>query len=185
MNIVELPPITAADRETEDLFFLKTNVCDRCGATFETSRRSRLCALCAGPQATVRCPGCNVEHQVPVLAPHKLCKCCTVDLELTASSLRARLDLAQAAADNAWTRLDADLAHADDADRERYDAACERAAEWEAERWARARDAAIAKDDGLSPLLAARLAWDDAATALDRVKAEVERGLEEVERARG
>lgn len=184
MNTVPLPPITRAERETEDMFFLHANVCTRCGATFETSRRSRLCAICAGPQATVRCPGCDLGHQVPVLAAHKLCKACCVDLELTASALRARLDAAQFAADEAWTRLDADLAHADATDRARYDAACEKAATWGADRWARARDAAIAKGDGLSPLLAARLAWDEAAVALDAARAAVAYGLEEVERAR-
>lgn len=187
------PPLFGTEPITDDddLFDLIEQTCTDCGATFSTSRRATRCALCAslrsgevGP-ATVLCPGCGVEHQVPVLAPHKLCKCCTVDLEMTAGALRARLDAAQAAADEAWERMDADLAHADDSDRARYDAACERAAEWEADRWARARDAAIAKGDGLSPLLVARLRLDDAVLALDRAKAEVALGLDEVERAQG
>lgn len=42
----------------------------------------------------------------------------------------------------------------------------------------------MCNSDGLSPLLAARLAWDEAALALDRVRHEVELGLAEIERAR-
>lgn len=176
--------------EQDNLFTLTAQTCADCGSTFESSRRNTRCALCAslrtgqvGP-AVVQCPACGLEHKVPVLAPHKLCVCCLSDLVLTKMSLESTLNAAQCRADEAWLRLDADLAHADATDRARYDAACEKAAEWDADRWARARDAAIAKGDGLSPLLTARAAWDEAATALDRVRAEVELGLAEVERAK-
>ena len=171
--------ITATD-PTIDLFTLRTNICGDCGASFETSRPARLCALCAGPRATVACPACGLEHQVPVLAPTKLCGPCRVDPVMTRMSLESRLAAAQCRADEAWLRLDADVAHADAADRARYDAACEKAAEWSPERWAKARDAAIAKGDGLSPLLTARQRWDEAAATLDQVRAAVEVGLEEV-----
>ena len=42
----------------------------------------------------------------------------------------------------------------------------------------------MCNSDGLPPLLAARLAWDEAAEALDRTRHEVELGLAEVEAAR-
>jgi hypothetical protein len=187
MKVVDLPPITAAEREQDDLFVTRTLVCGGCGAEFTTTnpRAAARCAECnAGLKVKVVCPACGVETIIGLLAATKLCAPCQVDLEWTTTALRVRLDHAQAAADAAWTRLDADLAHADPIDRARYDAALERAAEWSAERWSKARDAAIAKGDGLSPLLAARLAWDDAAAALDREKAAVALGLDEVERAR-
>jgi hypothetical protein len=175
--------------EPDDLFTLSTHTCTDCGQAFESSRPAHRCAMCTalrsgdvGP-ATVVCPGCGAEHKVPILADHKLCGPCRADLVLTKMALESTLNAAQCRADEAWLRLDADLAHADAADRARYDAAMERAAEWGAERWQRARDAAIAKADGLSPLLAARRAWDEAAAALDQVRSDVQLGLEEVERA--
>lgn len=187
MNILPLPPITRAERDQDDLFVTRTLVCGGCGAEFTTTnpRAADRCAECnAGLKVKVICPACRVETIIGLLADIKLCAPCQVDLVMTAGALRARLDAAQTAADAAWEHLGADLAHADDADRARYDAACEKAAEWASDRWVRARDTAIAKGDGLSPLLAARAAWDDAATALDKVKAEVQAGLEEVERAK-
>lgn len=171
--------------------------CADCGAQFETSRRSTYCALCVslragqvGP-ATVQCPGCGMEHQIPVLAPHKLCKCCVVDLEMTAGALRARLEQAEQALDEALTRLDADLAHANAGDHARYEAAVEargsglwrgeaRPAAFFAQQW----QTAIARNDGLSPLLRARLAYDAAGEAWETAQREVAIGLEECERAR-
>lgn len=176
--------------EDDDLFILIPQTCADCGQPFQTSRRNTHCATCTslragqvGP-ATVMCPACRVDHQVPILAKHKLCGPCGADLVMTKMHLESTLNYAQCHTDEAWLRLDADLAHADEADRARYDAAMERAAEWPLTRWQRARDAAIAKADGLAPLLAARLAWDVAAATLDRVRAEVAEGLAEVERAR-
>lgn len=109
--------------EARDLFTLTRNTCDRCGAAFETGRPSRLCALCAGPRACVACPVCELEHDVPVLASHKLCKACAADMTMTLAMTQARLDDAHAAWLAADERLQADYAHADDATQARYDAA--------------------------------------------------------------
>jgi hypothetical protein len=121
--------LTLLDEDIDDLFALRPQTCADCGATFETSRRASRCALCAslrsgqvGP-ATVVCPVCDLEHQIPILAPHKLCGPCRVDLVMTLASARARLEDAQAAADRLSARLDADAAHADDATRARFEAA--------------------------------------------------------------
>lgn len=174
-----------------DLFDLYDHTCADCGSLYQTShRRSTYCALCAslrtGPvgAATVVCPGCQVKHNIPILAPTKLCGPCRIDLDITASALRCQLDAAQHSADTAYDRLSAALAHATPEARVRYDGACERCVEWSTERWQRARDAAIAKGDDLSPLLAAQLAWAVAAVALDCARAEVDSGLAAVEDAR-
>lgn len=124
------PPLFGTEPvEDDDLFVLKTQTCTDCGETFKASRRSPRCALCAslrsgqvGP-ATVQCPVCDLEHQIPILAPHKLCKCCSADMAMTLASARARLEDAQAAADRLSARLDADVAHADEATRARFEAA--------------------------------------------------------------
>lgn len=175
---------TLLDQDIDTLFALRTNTCARCGASFQTSRPARLCALCAGPQATVGCPACGVEHRVPVLAPHKLCPPCLVDLDMTEAALRARLAQADAAYTEAATRLDADLAHADEADVARYQAALAQEAAWGPERFARNVAAAIAKGDGLSPLLRQLLAMRAADAAAGVETAAVWIGLGEVERAR-
>lgn len=175
--------------EQDNLFTLTRQTCADCGQTFEASRRSPRCALCAslrtgqvGP-AVVQCPACGLEHKVPVLAPHKLCACCLVDLEMTAGALRARLAAADAAYTDAVTRLDADLAHADERDQARYRAALAQEDTWGPERFGRNVAAAIARGDGLSPLLSSLLAMRAANDAAGVVAREVWAGLAEVERA--
>ena len=183
---METTQLNLLDETPDDLFALTTHVCADCGQSFATSRGAKRCATCASLRtgavgaATVVCPACQVEHQIPILAPTKLCQACRADPVMTRMTLESNLAYAQCHADEAWLKLDATLAHADPTDYARYDAACEKAAAWPSDRWQRARDAAIAKGDGLSPLLAARLAWDDAATALDQVRAEVVQGLAEI-----
>jgi hypothetical protein len=144
----------------DDLFALTTHTCVDCGASFSTSRRATRCALCAslasgavGP-ATVVCPGCDVTHQIAVLAPHKFCRDCAADLPATLDRLLAEADALSA-------RLDADVAHADEATQARFSAAVQmlhtgelggRGLSLEQVRaaWAKAR----AKGDDLSALLA-------------------------------
>lgn len=117
------------DDDGDDLFILHTQTCADCGVTFQTSRRNRQCAICASLRtgqvgaATVVCPVCGVEHQVPILAPHKLCKDCGTDLELTKVDALSRLREAQEAASALSTRLDADVAHADEPTQARFQAA--------------------------------------------------------------
>jgi hypothetical protein len=175
--------ITATDDPTTELFTDRTLVCGGCGETFTTTnpRARERCALCnAGLKVKVVCPVCDLEHAAPLLADTKLCGPCRVDLVMTLSSAHARLRDAQAAADAAHTRLGADLAHADDRDRDRYDAARTLAETGElngrgyteaqrAAAWQRALD----RGDGLSALLAAWDAWSAAAAALDQARAAV------------
>lgn len=179
-----------AEYATDDLFTLTAQTCADCGQSFEASRRSSRCAPCAslrtgqvGP-ATVACPACGLEHKVPVLAPHKLCACCLSDLVLTEGALRSRLAAADALYTDAATRLEADLAHADEKDAARYRAALAQEEGWGPERFARNVAAAIARGDGLSPLLSSLLRMRAANDAAGLVAEEVWRGLQEVERAR-
>lgn len=115
------------DDEPDSLFDLIPQSCADCGQSFAASRRARWCALCAalrsgqvGP-ASVVCPGCGVAHQVPVLAPTKLCGPCRVDPALTLAGARAREEQARAAWLALDERLQADYAHADDALRTRFE----------------------------------------------------------------
>jgi hypothetical protein len=167
--------------DADDLFDLHPHTCADCGESFATSSRTATrCASCAslrsgqvGP-ATVQCPACGKEHQIPVLSPTKLCGPCRLDPVMTLAACRARLDAAQAESDAAWERQIADLAHADEKDRARYDAAVElrttgalngktyppalRSAAWHN---------ALAAADGLSPLLAGYDRWQAAVVALE------------------
>lgn len=174
---------------TADLFTLQSNVCDRCGATFETGRRSRFCALCAGPRATVQCPACDLTHEVPILAPHKLCLSCSADMEMTLASARVRFDQAKEQADALSVQLDADVAHADEKTRERFAAAVaarftgqlgdrQLTTDQVSAAWAKA----LERGDDLSPLLdlydraqAAALAQLKAAEAVRAVEEAIER----------
>jgi hypothetical protein len=145
---------------TDDLFTLHTHTCVDCGETFATSHPATRCALCASLRtgqvgaATVQCPGCDVEHQIAILAPHKFCRDCAADLPATLDRLLAEADALAA-------RLDADVAHADAATQARFSAAVQmlhtgelggRGLSLEQVRaaWAKAR----AKGDDLSALLA-------------------------------
>ena len=115
--------------EQDNLFALVDQTCADCGTAFSTSRRTARCALCASLRsgqvgaATVECPACGVEHQVPVLAPTKLCGPCRLDPLLTLAGAQARLDAAREAWLAVDERLQADYAHADTKLQARYDAA--------------------------------------------------------------
>lgn len=174
--------------ETDDLFTLTAQTCTDCGQPFESSRRSPRCALCASLRsgqvgaATVVCVACELEHQIPILAPTKLCGPCRLDPAITASSLRARLAAADAAYADTVARLDADLAHATATDVARYRAALSQEAAWGPERFGRNVQAAITRGDGLAPLLVALIASRQAHDAAGRIAEEVWRGLNELDR---
>lgn len=165
---------------TADLFTERTLICRDCQRPFTTHnpRTRSACAECnAALRAKVICPGCDTEHQIAILAPHKFCPACASDMDATRARLRAELDAAEDAATAAYTRLDADYAHADEADRDRYQAAIDarRDGLWRGEVkppafFAAQWDAAIARNDGLSPLLRARVAWDAASATLERAR---------------
>src|SRR5262245_2231246 len=163
------------DDDADDLFALQTHTCADCGASFQTSRRAARCATCAslrtGPvgAATVVCPVCGLEHQIPILKPHKLCLSCAADMPMTLASARVRFDDAKETADALSTRLDADTAHADEATQARFAAAVQMliTGRWGDKQLTTAQcrakwDAAIAKGDDLGALLTL---YDQAAAA--------------------
>lgn len=170
------------DDDEDELFQLHTQTCTDCGQAFSTSRRAPRCALCASLRtgqvgaATAICPACNIEHQVPILAPHKLCKDCGADLELTKVDVLSRLREAHDAADALSAQLDADVAHADEGTQARFTAAIalrqtgqlgeQQYTQQQVDAaWARA----LGKADDLAPLLAL---YDRAqAAALAQVRA--------------
>lgn len=178
---------TAPVEEGDEFFILRSLICVDCKQVFEASRHSLRCATCrslrqgqVGP-ATVTCLVCDEEHQVPVLAPHRLCPTCAADLDATERHIRETLETAEQALTDAWEHWDADLAHSDD--KERYAKVCAARVEGAAgfaEKYARA----LAKGDGLSALLKQSEAVAALITATERTRAWAERALEEVEAAR-
>lgn len=192
MNTVPLPPITHADDDQDDLFAERTLECQGCGASFTTTspRASDRCVECkAGLKVKVVCPVCDLIHAVALLAPHKLCLSCSADMTMTLASACVRLENAQAAADARSARLDADVAHADEKIRARFEAAVgmlttgqlgdrqltpkQVRAAWEK---------ALAKGDDLSPLLALYDAAATAALTQQRASVAVRAAMEAMER---
>lgn len=180
--------------ETDDLFDLIEQVCADCGQSFQASRRSPRCATCAslhtskdvGP-ATVVCPACGIEHQIPILKPHTLCLSCSADMSMTLASARVRLEQARDAAQELTNRLLADVAHADEPIQVRYYAAIGlrttghyRGVSYDAPTRAQMWATALTKED-LGPLLALYDRWDaaQAATvAAERAVTAVEEAIE-------
>jgi len=174
---------TTPIQEGDDLFSLREQTCADCGALFETSRAAARCALCAslrsgqvGP-ATVLCPICGIEHQIPVLAPHKLCPVCVADPELCQANIAADLQRAEDAYTDTLIAIEHVANDTTDADHERYNTAVEArrtgkiagrqySAAQIAASWARSLQAG----DGLSPLLAAHDQREAARAELIRVQ---------------
>ncbi len=186
---------TAPIEEGDDLFDLKEYTCVDCKHPFQTSRHSARCAMCrslrqgqVGP-ATVTCPVCELEHKVPVLAPHRLCSACASDLDATERHIRETLSTAEQALCNTVDAWDAAYNQADPEDRARYHNVCDARvwpgdAEYKAS-FARKYARALGKGDGLSALLRAKEACDAATEAVQsRLAAWAERALAEVEAAR-
>lgn len=154
--------------EQDDLFALPPRTCQDCGEEFRTSKPASRCATCAslrsGPvgPATVECPACGVEHQIPILSPTKFCGPCRTDLVMTKGAVEAELEAAHIRAGEAKITLTDALAHAAPADRARYDAAVEARASgiWQGKQYKpetieRLWATALAANDGLAALLAA------------------------------
>lgn len=131
----------------------------------------------------VVCAVCTKPCQIPILADGKLCDLCRADLDATAAHITEMRRLADERTGQAWDRWTADLAHADAADRERYDRIeAQREAADFAQRLAKARRlpdwaSAVALWD-------LRSTFDQAASHLDRVRGWAEGAKEEVEAAR-
>lgn len=65
--------------------------------------------------ARITCRVCECSATVPIDAPAKLCTLCAEDLDRTTAHITARYDAAAGRHHDAWERLDADVAHADEA----------------------------------------------------------------------
>jgi hypothetical protein len=181
---------TQALQEYDDLFDLKEYICADCRQPFQTSRHSLRCAMCqslrqgqVGP-ATVICPGCDREHRIPVLAPHRLCPSCAADLDATERHIKETLAAAELRFQNAIDAWTAAYAQADPCDQERYHVV-EEARAANAPGFAAKYQKALMKGDGLSALLKAKEACDGVATQVQgRLTAWAEQALEEVRAAR-
>ena len=73
----------------------------------------------ARPPLTTRitCRVCDRPAEIPILSSGLLCSLCRADLDATEVHIRGTLQAAEEALSDAWTRWDADLAHASDDDR--------------------------------------------------------------------
>jgi hypothetical protein len=69
----------------------------------------------------ITCCACGLPAEVPAEAPN-LCELCKGDLDRTDELIAGRHHAALWAAQDAWERLDADVAHADDTTRARWEA---------------------------------------------------------------
>jgi len=138
----------------------------------------------AAPQtARITCRVCDKPAEVPILSSGLLCTLCRADLDATERHIRETLAAAEQALHAAWERWDADLAHADTADRERYQKVCAAQAENApgfAEKYARA----VAKGDGLNALLTSAERAETALKAMERTQGWADAALGEVEAAR-
>lgn len=181
------------DDDDDNLFTERTLVCQGCGATFTTTnpRQGMRCALCnAGLMVKVICPACDIEHQIPILKPHKLCLSCSADMTMTLASARVRLERACEEALVVSVRLDADVAHADAATQARFEAAVQMlftgqlaGRQLTIEQVRAAWSKACAKGDDLSALLALYDRAQAAALAQQRAEAAVQAVEEAVEYA--
>lgn len=131
--------------------------------------------------ARITCRVCDRKEDVPILSAGLLCDLCRADLDATEQHIRETLTATEQALGDAWTRWDADLAHSDESDRERYSRVC--AAQGTpgfTERYQRALD----KGDGLSTLLRSAERAQGATQAMARTQAWADAALVEVEAAR-
>jgi hypothetical protein len=175
------------------MFALQAQTCADCGKAFSTSQPAALCATCAslraGPvgPATVQCPICGIEHQIPILSPSKLCGPCRVDPELCRANIAADVARAEAAWAEAAERLNTAVDVASEANVRRFNVAVAAKETGRmggkhytpaqmAQSWARA----LAAGDGLSVLLAAHEALQAAAAELTRVQTWAKQATEAV-----
>ena len=70
----------------------------------------------------ITCRVCERPAEVPLDAPARLCPLCTEDLDATLRHIRDRINRTFWALDAAWHRLEADIAHADEATQVRWHA---------------------------------------------------------------
>lgn len=141
------------------------------------------------PLTRIHCRVCDANIEQAVDVPGLLCPLCREDLGKTELYIRQVLASAELAFVNAYDRLRADVAHADEYTHARYQkvldalgAAYEGTAD--AASVQRRYEAAKAKGDGLSALLREKEAAEEIALEYQRLQAWAERGLSEVEAAR-
>lgn len=133
--------------------------------------------------ARITCRVCDRREDVPISSSGLLCALCRADLDATEQHIRETLTATEQTLGDAWARWDADLAHADEADRERYQkvsAAQKENAPGFAERYRRA----LGKGDGLSVLLSSAERAQGAVRAMEYTQGWADAALGEVEAAR-
>lgn len=150
---------------------------------FDTPRRAPI-AL-----ARITCRVCDAKAEQPIDTPGLLCGLCREDLGKTEQHIRRVLAAAELAFINAYDLHQANVAHADERTRERYQkvldalgAAHEGTAD--AGSVQRRYEAAKAKGDELSALLREKEGAEEIALEYQRLQVWAERGLSEVEAAR-
>lgn len=135
----------------------------------------------AAPPATAR---------ITVTAAGRLCPLCREDLDATEARIRANVEAINMTWRAALERWDVGYARADTRDQERYQIVVEARGKVhdgqikEASYMARYREA-LERNDGLTALLQAETRRDMASEQAGKLLAECERGLTEVEAARG
>lgn len=143
------------------------------------------------PVATARitCRVCDAKAEQPISTASLLCPLCRENLGRTEQHIRQVLAAAELAFINAYDRLRADVAHADEETHRRYErvqealgAAYEGTADPASVQ--RRYEAAKAKGDGLSALLRQKEAAEGIALEYQRLQAWAEKAMGEVEAAR-
>jgi hypothetical protein len=133
--------------------------------------------------ARITCRVCDKPATVPILSSGLLCEHCRRDLDATARHITQVLEATEARFVAAVERWDADYAHAEVRDQERYQNVGGARAALSAAEFARKYDRAYAKGDGLSMLLQSKERCDAVAVEVERVRAWASAALEEVEAA--
>lgn len=131
--------------------------------------------------ARITCRVCNKPAEVPILSSGLLCCFCRQDLDATEAHICQTLAVAEQAAEEAWERWEADRAHADPADQERYSRVC---AAQDTPGFTGRYARALTKGDGLSALLRSAERAKTALGAMQRTRAWSNAALDEVEAAR-
>lgn len=134
--------------------------------------------------ARITCRVCDRKEEVPILSNGLLCDHCRQDLDATAAHITTTLDAAERRLYDAWGRWEADYAHAEPRDQERYQHVVETRLTMPVAEFARKYDRAYARGDGLTDLLRSKERCDAVAVEVERVRIWAAYAMNEVEAAR-
>src|SRR6187549_2178585 len=122
--------------------------------------------------ARITCRVCDRKEDVPIPAAGLLCVHCRADLDATERHIRETLATTEQALHDTWASWDADLAHADPTDQERYQKVCAAKATGNGTDAFEARyQRAWEKGDGLSALLRSAAQAETALKAMEHTQA--------------